>query len=363
MTQQTCRLVPYRLGLLLLLALPLTARADHMINDVRVENPGIDLLAGSAAAISWTLAEPGTVTLRICDINGNIVRTLVDKQQLEDGSHTVQWEGLYADGSPVVNGLYFPIIQGKSPRKGTSTYNPSSMAWGEDVSPMELNYDADRQTLSFGVARMTYGRLRVGLKEGGPVYRTLAPWQLWQPGQHEIPWNGKDAAGLHTVMDQAELSYSFDAFALPENSLIVMGAPQADSYDQRQLQKFPVHPPSGAHLSYFSVNPGSQGAEPELAVAWQQSSQQDGLTLLRGKASCLVSFADPNKEASSLQGGSELILYLDDTYVVEVPVEELPALIGFDTTGFDNGAHTVTINLLTADDRAGISLHKVSINN
>ena len=100
-----------------------------------------------------------------------------------------------------------------------------------------------------------------------------------------------------------------------------------------------------------------------LQVIWPDSKHNNDHVSLKGKAICLVSFADQNKRASTLKAGSELILYLDDTYVAELPVDSFPASIGFDTTEFSNGKHLVTINLLTTDDRAGISLHKVMIKN
>jgi hypothetical protein len=265
--------------------------------------------------------------------------------------------------SQVESGVYFPILQAKSKRRGTFVYNPTAEPWGEQIIAPDISYDAKSQKLSFEVDQMTYGRLRVGLKEGGPVYKTLAPWQLWQPGTHTLEWNGKDVQDYQSVLKKENLSYSFDAFSLPPNSITVIGAAKAEALGHPEYQQFSIHPPRGGQLSYFSLEADSQEAEPELAVSWENSKEKKGRVVLKGKAVCTVSFADLNKRASALKAGSELILYLDDTYVIETPVDSLPASIGFDTGEFSNGQHVVTINLLTSDDRAGISLHNVMIKN
>ena len=57
------------------------------------------------ANISYTLAEAGNVTLRIYDITGRLVATLVDERQ-EGGEHEVIW-----DGSDVSSGVYFYKLQ------------------------------------------------------------------------------------------------------------------------------------------------------------------------------------------------------------------------------------------------------------
>lgn len=58
------------------------------------------------ASVSFTLDEPGMVSLKIFDLTGRAVSTLVD-QQLSSGEHAVQWNGRGDDGQPLSSGLYF----------------------------------------------------------------------------------------------------------------------------------------------------------------------------------------------------------------------------------------------------------------
>jgi hypothetical protein len=56
--------------------------------------------------ISYGLAEPGPVTLKIYNITGQLVNTLVDEEQAP-GAYRVRWAGRDLHGAPVSSGVYF----------------------------------------------------------------------------------------------------------------------------------------------------------------------------------------------------------------------------------------------------------------
>jgi hypothetical protein len=350
-------------GLIFILALNTPLWANSLITKVAVENFHIDLAKGDQGAVDFELLEPCRVNLFITDVQGNIVQTLMDREELDVGQHLGVWDGMDVDDNAVADGIYFPIIQCISPRKGTFTHNPSATSWGAQVDAENFIYDGETQLLSFEVNTMVYGRLRVGLKEGGPVYKSLVPWRLWQPGTYDVEWDGKDAQGYSSIIGHEKLAYSFDAFALPANSFVATGAGDDRPLVPPAYRTFPIHPPSGEPPSFFALVADSMKAEPELAVDWPKSRKKGEVVQLKGKVLCTVSFADPTKRSATLEKGSELIVYVDGQYVTEKPLEGFPATIGFNSRDFSNGSHIVTINLLTTDDRAGISMHRVVIKN
>ena len=61
--------------------------------------------------IRFRLETAGPVTLRIYDLAGRLVRTLVDDGALEAGLHEVSWEGRSDQGRTLASGLYFPRLQ------------------------------------------------------------------------------------------------------------------------------------------------------------------------------------------------------------------------------------------------------------
>ncbi|HEY7727110.1 MAG TPA: FlgD immunoglobulin-like domain containing protein, partial [Candidatus Eisenbacteria bacterium] len=59
--------------------------------------------------IPYTLAGPGRVTIRIFDVSGRLVRTLVDGNQAA-GPHIARWDGKAERGGPLASGIYFYAI-------------------------------------------------------------------------------------------------------------------------------------------------------------------------------------------------------------------------------------------------------------
>jgi hypothetical protein len=63
-----------------------------------------------ATEIGFAVAEPGRVVLRIYDIVGRPVRTLLDGRK-ERGNYKIIWDGRDDGGRPAVSGVYFYSIQ------------------------------------------------------------------------------------------------------------------------------------------------------------------------------------------------------------------------------------------------------------
>ena len=59
-----------------------------------------------ATKIQYSLPAAGSVSLKIYDIAGQVVRQLVDQHQ-NAGSHQALWDGLDAESAPTANGVYF----------------------------------------------------------------------------------------------------------------------------------------------------------------------------------------------------------------------------------------------------------------
>ena len=57
--------------------------------------------------IRFDLPGSETVSLRIFDLSGRLVNTLVDGMQLEPGEHSITWNGLESSGKKVAAGVYF----------------------------------------------------------------------------------------------------------------------------------------------------------------------------------------------------------------------------------------------------------------
>jgi len=61
----------------------------------------------------WSVVKPMHITLRIYNIRGQLVRTLLDEEK-QPGSYQVVWDGKNQQGSAVASGIYFYRIQAGS---------------------------------------------------------------------------------------------------------------------------------------------------------------------------------------------------------------------------------------------------------
>jgi hypothetical protein len=60
----------------------------------------------TSTTIAFSMASPGRVSLEIYNVEGRLVRTLVDGY-VEAGPHTIAWDGTDSSGSRVARGIYF----------------------------------------------------------------------------------------------------------------------------------------------------------------------------------------------------------------------------------------------------------------
>lgn len=84
--------------------------------EVRLPTVSVQLLQNTpnpfnpTTSIRFVLPASEHVTLTVYDVNGRLVRTLVDGVE-GNGSHDVKWDGRDAAGSPVGSGIYFYRLQ------------------------------------------------------------------------------------------------------------------------------------------------------------------------------------------------------------------------------------------------------------
>jgi cytochrome c peroxidase len=65
---------------------------------------------GDHTSIFYSLAGPGHVRVWVYDVNGSMVRTLVEDNE-PSGVHRIDWDGLNQQGRAVVSGIYFYAIE------------------------------------------------------------------------------------------------------------------------------------------------------------------------------------------------------------------------------------------------------------
>jgi len=68
-------------------------------------------IVNGVAKISFSLAEPSRVSLKIYDASGRIIRTLVNNQQLTTNNYSLTWNGKDDNNRAVAEGIYFYTLE------------------------------------------------------------------------------------------------------------------------------------------------------------------------------------------------------------------------------------------------------------
>ena len=68
-------------------------------------------LERAPTAIAFATPTNEATTLRIYDVNGRLVRLLINREQLPPGTHQVVWDGRGERGQQVASGIYFYRLQ------------------------------------------------------------------------------------------------------------------------------------------------------------------------------------------------------------------------------------------------------------
>jgi hypothetical protein len=218
-------------GSALLLAVPPLA-ADPKpvtVTDVSLSRPFFNPSLGQKIGISFSLAQPGNLTLQILDRDGYPVRKLVSGKAVEKGKQALDWDGRDDAGEVVPDEAYSFKIDVASGGK-VDTYFPAA-APAEDVKAETNYYDRRGATLSYKLPRPSRVHVQAGTattnpstkKPEGPVLKTLVNREPRPAGAVVEHWSGFDEGGTFNVPDLPNFVVSIAATSLPENAILVTG--------------------------------------------------------------------------------------------------------------------------------------------
>jgi len=80
---------------------------ENALPAVTALHPNVPNPFNPMTTIHFDLAQEGHVSLRIYDVAGHLVRTLLDEKRPAAWNHTVVWDGLDQGARPVASGVYF----------------------------------------------------------------------------------------------------------------------------------------------------------------------------------------------------------------------------------------------------------------
>jgi flagellar hook assembly protein FlgD len=166
-----------------------------------VQNLNVSTATGSAT-VSFSLNTNATTTVWIKDTTGTIVKTLIFDNNLSGGvTNTYTWNGTNNNGQTVSSGSYraevvaynsvSSDIKSFSFNFSTGTVQTAPVV---SVSAYPVSFEPSKgQTTTVSYTLNTSASLRVEVKSGSSVVRTLRAQSEQGAGSYQLSWDGKNA--------------------------------------------------------------------------------------------------------------------------------------------------------------------------
>jgi hypothetical protein len=331
------------------------------IHDVAALPKTLDLSAGAVVSIRWTQSGPGRAQVDIVDASGHVVRR-IDTGEHAAGVVTAAWDGRTDEG-PACEDVYRYMIRVVSADGRVTIHDPSITTGGEELKPVRFLYEDKKNELSWVMPKASRTRLRAGV-EDFPHLNTILDWQPFEAGKQVLTWDGLDSSGLIRIKDHPHRIVMLNAFALPDNAILIKNAIPRSAVSPRAENQAEYAPEWKSSATHFHArHPRSWCREPRFDVEFvgvETSAAPQSIATLSGVVPVRVSLAD---EASRhlLDHKYEVAVYEDTNFVFEEEDAIDPFTFSWDTSRLSPGRHVLTIDIIGYDDHLGVVSRAVEI--
>jgi hypothetical protein len=80
--------------------------------EMKIFNSRINPLRGEVSTIRWNQTGAGDVNLKIYNLNGELIKVLLNNQSVPEGNNSCNWNGQNSGGQTVASGIYVVVLQG-----------------------------------------------------------------------------------------------------------------------------------------------------------------------------------------------------------------------------------------------------------
>ncbi|WNB77436.1 PKD domain-containing protein [Methylomonas koyamae] len=211
-------------------SVPLTVTMQVNFSHNPVINPGV----GEKSAISTVLAADATVTLKVVDELGNVIRVLVNGQFRTAGSYIDSWDGYDGLNNPVGDGAYYFVfsysqngVEKVIDARASATFNQytPNRTWPSTFNP----YTGVPVTSTYTVNKPSevsfYFWVRDNSRPGSTIapVRTLFIRELKAAGTHTETWDGVNDSGV-PVKPGEQYPITLWVYELPDNAIVITGS-------------------------------------------------------------------------------------------------------------------------------------------
>ena len=196
------------------------------ITDVSHDPGTFNPTESETCTIYYTISADANVTIRLADVSGMPVRTLISDAARSEGENSQVWDGKDDEGVVVNDDVYTYTIEAETEGGDYACYAPGGSG------PVDVtNFTAtgwfhppgETCTISYTLSDDALVRIRIGF--GGMILlRTLVDWENRSAGSHQETWDGRDESG--NLVNEGGYLIAIWANAMPGNGIITEGKGQ-----------------------------------------------------------------------------------------------------------------------------------------
>jgi len=154
------------------------------------------------STIKFSLAEQGTVTVKIYDSLGNLVATPANAVSKAAGTQTVTWNGKNSANVIVPSGVYTYVVEGRdlagnasTPLSDTITVDVTAPAVTDVVADPSPFAPDGTNSLAINYNLNEASKTTVSILKGTTAVKTLVTNVAQSVGANSVTWDGKNTAG------------------------------------------------------------------------------------------------------------------------------------------------------------------------
>lgn len=327
-----------------------TAQRHERLSEISWEADAFNPTRGDRVVLRYAVSGDETVTIRIYDPDGGIVRHLLQATPRAAGLHEEFWDGRDDDGQMVPDEAYTATIETAS----AIAYDPTTSSGGIVGDITDAQFDRETGTVVYTLPAAARVLIRLGIHDG-PMLKTLVDWKPRVAGAITEYWDGRDEDQLIRLREHTGFTALVTYVTLPAATVIAYGN------DRPQKPNRPRMPdPSGRLLAGHLVPPAWMRAPRVLMTFPGYDGSGQRVPEVQDAIEVHVDVA-PDDRDQLLQEQFEVIFFLDNVFVAEAERGYLPFNWRWELQRVPPGEHVLTVNVSSFKGQVGVASRKVRV--
>ncbi|MBU1043860.1 MAG: hypothetical protein KJ915_05615 [Candidatus Omnitrophica bacterium] len=328
-----------------------------LITNVSLDKKAINPVKNEAASIRFRLNKKAQISAKIYNSLDQLVREIKSRDMCKSGYNEIIWDGKDKDGQIVIPDAYVYTLTGYDQKNNElMVFDPADETGGLTLAIREFATDSTRGQITYVLPKAARVRIRIGLKNGGPLLRTLIDFKPQPAGRNNLIWDGFDSSHVFNFLGNENLFINISAFSLAENSIIVdysqpIISNETKNYSDAEMRiKKETDLPKDMH----ALHERDKCHEPDFGFQVMYENKKDDIIPIKIRLS--------DKDKIELIGTRyEIVFFLDNVFIFEEEEGISPLTYQFDTKGINSGKHLLTINLHGFDNHVATRSEEIII--